>query len=71
MHAFSVAFLKTVSDDTGHERSVLQWRCVVQAPSAAQAVADAKARLCDCLGVADWRVRADRCEIRAVAERAA
>ncbi|MFE1599974.1 hypothetical protein [Methylobacterium sp. ID0610] len=69
MRTFAVEFHKTVSDGTGHDRRVLQWRCLIRAPSAGRAGTNAKAMLCARLGVADWQMRADSCAVRPVAER--
>ncbi|ACA14668.1 hypothetical protein M446_0083 [Methylobacterium sp. 4-46] len=71
MRRFTVDFRKVVSDDTGHERCVLQWTCVVRGFSEAQAIREAKLMLCHSLGVADWRVRADSCQAREIADKVA
>ena len=71
MRTFAVAFHKVVSDDTGHDRRILQWRCLIRSSSEMFALAEAKAMLCERLGVADWQMRADSCEISEITNLAA
>ncbi|MFC6790940.1 hypothetical protein ACFQE0_15750 [Methylobacterium komagatae] len=63
MRKFLVTFHKTLPDDTGHEHRVLQRQAVVSASSEVSASYEAKAMLCKAAGVADWRLRADTCEV--------
>ncbi len=63
MRKFLVTFHKTLPDDTGHEHRVLQRQAVVSARSEVSASYEAKAMLCKAAGVADWRLRADTCEV--------
>ncbi|MGC5779459.1 hypothetical protein [Methylobacterium sp. NFXW15] len=63
MRKFLVTFHKTLPDDTGHEHRVLQRQAVVSARSEMSASYEAKAMLCKAEGVADWRLRADTCEV--------
>ena len=71
MCKYLVTFHKVVSDDTGHERRVLQRSTVVRARSEVAALYEAKALFCEGAGIVDWRLRADTCEVVAFAERAA
>ncbi|WP_336492526.1 hypothetical protein [Methylobacterium nigriterrae] len=63
MRQFLVTFHKVVSDDTGHDHSVMQQRAVVRARSDVSALYEAKALFCRRMGVVDWRLRADTCDI--------
>lgn len=63
MLKYLVRFYKRVSDDTGHEHDVLQRQTLICARSEVSALYEAKARFCETLQIADWRLRADTCEI--------
>ncbi|MFH6783270.1 MULTISPECIES: hypothetical protein [Methylobacterium] len=71
MREYLVTFHKLVSDDTGHDRRVVQQQAVVTAPCPVSALAMAKTLFCETAGVVDWRLRADGCEVTVVTERAA
>jgi hypothetical protein len=71
MRMFLVTFHKTVSDDTGHDHRILQRQILVQASTEVSALWDARARFCKALGIADWRFRADGCELAEVSAVAA
>lgn len=63
MPEYLVTFHKTVPDGVGYDRCVVQRQSVVSAPCEASALACAQARFCEAAGLADWRLRADRCEV--------
>lgn len=63
MRRYLVTFLKVVPDATGHDRQTIQHRTVVAARSEVAARFAAKAMFCEAAGIADWRMRADRCDI--------
>lgn len=71
MRTYLVAFHKVVADDTGHDHRVLQRQIVVRAHSDVSAEWQAKAMLCELACVIDWRLRADTCEVTAMADLAA
>lgn len=63
MRDYLVTFHKVLSDSTGHDRYVLQRRTIVAAPSDVAAAYAAKAMFTRAAGIADWRMRADTCEV--------
>ena len=63
MREYLVTFHKVVSDDTGHDRRVLQRETIVCANSDVSAAYAAKASFREAAGVVDWRMRADTCEV--------
>ncbi|MCF4127622.1 hypothetical protein [Methylobacterium sp. SyP6R] len=71
MRKYLVTFHKVVPDDFGHDRRVVQRQSVVSAPCEVSAVALAQARFCEAAGLADWRMRADSCEVVVLARQAA
>ena len=71
MRQYLITFHKIVPDDTGHDHRVLQQQIVICAQSDVSAAWQAKAMLCEQARVADWRLRADTCEIVALAHLAA
>ncbi|GJD90393.1 MULTISPECIES: hypothetical protein [Methylobacterium] len=69
--AYLVSFHKVVPDDTGHDHRVLQQQAVVRARSDVSAAYAAKAMFREAVGVVDWRLRADTCEVVELTERSA
>lgn len=63
MRTFLITFLKVVPDGRGHDKSVLQRKAVVSACYKDAATETAKALFCEAAGIADWRLRADTCEV--------
>ncbi|KAA0123968.1 hypothetical protein CIW48_10860 [Methylobacterium sp. P1-11] len=66
MRFYRVTFYRTVADDSGHDHRIREWAILVGAPSDVSAVWQAKALLCAGARVADWRLRADSCEVAAL-----
>ncbi|KQT60010.1 neuroendocrine-specific golgi family protein P55 (NESP55) [Methylobacterium sp. Leaf456] len=71
MRQYLVNFYKVVTDDHGHDRSILQHQALVRARSEVSALFEAKAMFREAMGVADWRLRADACEAVTLADVAA
>ncbi|AWN39586.1 hypothetical protein [Methylobacterium durans] len=71
MRKFLVTFHKVVSDDTGHDHRVVQQRAVVRAHSDVSALYEAKALFCRHMGIIDWRLRADTCDVAEIVDMAA
>ncbi|UMY19847.1 hypothetical protein MMB17_11435 [Methylobacterium organophilum] len=67
MRSYLVTFHKVVPDGSGHDRAVVQGRMVVRARSDVSALYEAKARFCQAMRIADWRLRADTCRAVEVA----
>lgn len=63
MRQYLVTFHKVVLDSTGHDRRIVQERVLVTARSDVSAAFAAKALFCEAAGIADWRMRADSCEV--------
>lgn len=63
MREYLITFHKIVLDGAGHDRRILQRRARVRARSDVGAAWEAKALFCRALGIADWRLRADTCEV--------
>lgn len=63
MRQYLVTFHKVVPDSTGHDRRIVQERVLVTARSDVAAAFAAKAIFCEAAGIADWRMRADSCEL--------
>ncbi len=63
MRQYLVSFHKVVPDATGHDRRAVQERVLVTARSDVSAAFAAKAMFCEAAGIADWRMRADGCEV--------
>jgi hypothetical protein len=68
MRNFLVTFHKVMSDDTGHDHSVVQQRALVRARSDVSALYEAKALFCRRMGTVDWRLRADTCDITEIVD---
>lgn len=68
MRDYLVTFYKIVLDGAGHDRCVLQRRARVRARSDVSAAWEAKAIFCRALGIPDWRLLADTCEVVALAQ---
>ena len=71
MRRYRVTFHKLVPDGTGHDHWILQRQSVVRACSEVGALYAAKALFCRAAGIADWRMRADTCDVVALPEAAA
>jgi hypothetical protein len=71
MRTYRVTFSTTVPDDTGHDHRAVQSTIVVRARSDVSAAWQAKAILCERARVADWRLRAESCEVAALTDAAA
>jgi len=71
MRTYLITFHKVIPDDAGHDHSVLQRQILVRAHSDVSAEWQAKAILCELCRVIDWRLRADTCEVTAMADLAA
>ncbi len=71
MREYLATFHKVVPDDLGHDRRVVQWQSVVSASCELSALALAQARFCEDAGLADWRLRADSCDVVVMACEAA
>ncbi|MET0367301.1 MAG: hypothetical protein ABW058_03955 [Methylobacterium sp.] len=69
MRQYLVTFHKVVPDSTGHDRRIVQERVLVTARSDVSAAFAAKAMFCEAAGIADWRMRADSCEVVALPAR--
>ena len=63
MRTFLITFLKVVPDGQGHDKCVLQRKTVVSACYRKAATDAAKTSFCEAAGIADWRLRADTCEV--------
>lgn len=63
MREYLVMFHKVVPDAAGYDRRILQRRTVVSARSEVSAAYAAKAMFSEAAGIADWRMRADTCEV--------
>jgi hypothetical protein len=63
MRTFLITFLKVVPDGRGHDQLVLPRKAVVSACYRDAATDAAKAQFCKAAGIADWRLRADACEV--------
>lgn len=63
MREYLVMFHKVVPDAAGYDRRILQRRTVVSARSEVSAAYAAKAMFSAAAGIADWRMRADTCEV--------
>ena len=66
MPIYRVQFMKTVADDTGHEREVCQRAVEVEADSAEAALRPAQALFCELERIGDWSQRSDRCEMELI-----
>ncbi|MER2268901.1 hypothetical protein [Methylobacterium oxalidis] len=71
MRKFLVTFHKVVNDDTGHDHAVVQQRRELRAPSEVSALYEAKALFCRHMGIVDWRLRADTCDVAEIVDLAA
>ena len=69
MAIYCIRFMKTVTDDTGHERQVCQRAVEIEAESAEAALRPARAVFCKLEGIADWLNRADCSETELVADK--
>lgn len=63
MRQYLVTFHKVLPDSTGHDRRIVQERVLVTARSDVSAAFAGKAMFCETSGIADWRMRADSCEV--------
>lgn len=63
MREYLVTFHQVVSDETGHDHRVVQREIIVTASSDVPAAFAAKAIFREAAGPADWRLRADTCEV--------
>ncbi len=63
MRTFIVTFHKIVPDDTGHDHRITQQQTIVSAHSEQSAACAAQALFCQAVGIIDWRMRADTCEV--------
>lgn len=63
MREYLVLFHTVVPDAAGFDRRILQRRTVVAARSEVAAAYAAKAMFSEAAGIADWRMRADTCEV--------
>lgn len=63
MRQFIVTFHKVVQDDTGHDHRILQQQAIVSAHTEQSAACAAQALFCQSVGIIDWRLRADTCEV--------
>ena len=66
MPIYRVRFMKTVANDTGHEREVCQRAVEVEAESAEAALRPARALFCEVERIGDWSQRSDRSETELV-----
>jgi hypothetical protein len=66
MPIFRIRFIKTVSNDTGHERQVCQRAVEIEAEDALAALGPARAAFCELEQIPDWSYRADCCEAEVV-----
>ena len=64
MAAYDVRFMKSICDDTGHERLVCQSRMLVNAPSERKALQKAQNEFCREKNIAGWSSYADAIETR-------
>jgi len=60
---YVVSFLKTVTDDYGHDQQIRQHAIEVFSESKEEAVEQAKAELCRLEHLSDWSQHADRYEV--------
>jgi hypothetical protein len=67
MRDYLITFHKIVLDGAGHDRCIVQRRTWLRARSDVSAVWEAKALFCRALGISDWRLRADTCEVMELA----
>src|SRR4051812_31944633 len=70
MRKYLVTFYRIILDGAGHDRRVVQRRAVIRSRSEVTACWEAKAMFCRAAGIADWRLRADACEVAEVADAA-
>ena len=68
MRTFLVTFHKIIPDGRGHDHRALQRQAVVSASSGEAAADAAKALFCQTVGIVDWRLRADTCEVVGLAD---
>ncbi|MFC0369829.1 hypothetical protein [Methylobacterium isbiliense] len=71
MRNYLVTFSRIVLDGAGRDRHVVQRRAVIRSRSEVTAAWEAKALFCKAAGIADWRMRADTCEVAELADMAA
>jgi len=64
MPRYSVALLKRVSDDTGHEAEIVQHEVELDADDPQSAVAAANEDFCRAEGIGAWSDRADEIRVR-------
>ena len=61
--SFAVTFFKTVSDDRGWDKEIIERIVEVDAKDEASALERAKNEFCLQKGLPDWSLHADRCEV--------
>lgn len=66
MPIYRVRFMKTVANDSGHERQVCQRAVEIEAETPEAALGPAQAVFCQLEGVADCSQRSDCCETEVV-----
>lgn len=66
MPRFEICFLKTVSNDTGHQRETCQFHVVVDASDETAAIVKAELEFCRSRHISDWKSHADAYELRPV-----
>src|SRR5829696_1459140 len=71
MPTYRVRFIKTVINDTGHERRICQRAIEVRAETRAAAISQSRAVFCEREGIADCSQRSDCCEADLVTDTAA
>jgi hypothetical protein len=69
MPLYRIRFMKTLADDTGHERQVCQRAVQVEADSGEGALNPAQALFCELEGIAHWSYRADVCDLEVVGDK--
>lgn len=69
MPIYRIRFMKTLADDTGHERQICQRAVQVKANSAEGALRPAQALFCELEGIADWSYRSDCCDLELIGDK--
>ena len=70
MPTYRIRFMKTVMNDTGHERQICQRAIEVEADTREAAMSTSRALFCALEGIAECSQRSDCCEIDLVGDKA-